>query len=128
MTSEGSVTNLINHIKNGDAEAARKLWELFAARLLRLARQQLEDQIYPIGDEEDIVVSALGSFCCGAERGKFAWLDNRRRLWGVLSRITRRKILDMQVHERRRPDRTRGGTATGARDMDEEPACPDPLL
>jgi DNA-directed RNA polymerase specialized sigma24 family protein len=128
MTSEGSVTNLIGHIKSGDAEAARKLWELFSARLLQLARKHLQDEIFPIGDEEDIVVSALGSFCCGAERGKFAWLDNRRRLWGVLSSITRRKILDMQVHERRRPDRLSGGSAAGARETEEAETALDPLL
>jgi DNA-directed RNA polymerase specialized sigma24 family protein len=128
MTSEGSVTNLISHIKNGDADAARKLWELFSTRLLHLARRQLQDEVYPIGDEEDIVVSALGSFCCGAERGKFAWLDNRRRLWGVLSRITRRKILDMQINERRRPDRIPSSPVTQGGNTEETNHFADPLL
>jgi DNA-directed RNA polymerase specialized sigma24 family protein len=101
MTSAGSVTNLIGRLKDGDEAAASRLWELFSARLLEFAREHLRDDILPIADEEDVVVSALGSFFSGAERGEFTLLSDREKLWNLLAVITKRKVFDHLNRENR---------------------------
>jgi DNA-directed RNA polymerase specialized sigma24 family protein len=101
MSSSGSVTELIDRVKAGDAEAARELWELYWPRLLGLARKKLPP--IGLGDEEDVVLSALASFFRGAPDGKFPLTKNRTDLWKILVVITSRKIVDLITRDRRQP-------------------------
>jgi RNA polymerase sigma factor (sigma-70 family) len=108
MTSEdeGSVTRWVGGLKEGDREAARRLWERYFADLVRLARNRLRAAPRAAADEEDAALSAFDSLCRGAEQGRFPQLDDRNDLWRVLVTITVRKAADLMQHERRRK---RGG-------------------
>jgi DNA-directed RNA polymerase specialized sigma24 family protein len=106
MASEGSVTRWIGRLKDGDPDAAARLWEGYSARLLALARVKLRGTPRRAVDEEDVALHAFDSFCRAAGRGQFARLDDRDDLWQLLALITARKAARVIEHQRRKK---RGG-------------------
>src|SRR5207247_5414237 len=69
MSTIGSLTLCIQHLQSPDArqrdEAARVIWERFAARLQALVRRHLDNRIRRREDEQDILQSMYVSFCTG---------------------------------------------------------------
>src|SRR6185369_9252315 len=108
MRPEASVTQWINQLKAGDPDAAQKLWERYFRRLVSLARKKLRAAPRRAADEEDVALSAFGSFCRGAEQDRFPQLHDRLDLWQLLVLLTARKAVDLAQHERRQK---RGGGA-----------------
>lgn len=100
MTSEGSVTCWIDQLKEGDAEAARQLWERYFHKLVELARHKLTTLPRRAEDEEDVALSAFDSFCRDAQRGRFPDLLDRSNLWRLLLTITIQKAIDLLRRER----------------------------
>ena len=96
----------LKSLKNGDAEAAQKLWSRNFEALVRLARDRLRGAPRALADEEDAALAAFDSFVRGAARGRYPRLDDRDDLWRLLVVITERKALDQAQHERRQK---RGG-------------------
>ena len=109
MSSDGSVTHWLRRPQAGDAAAAQPLWEAYFVRLVALARARLRGARKEEGDEEDAALSALDSFCRGAEQGRFPRLDDRDDLWRLLVTITDRKASDLAKREKRK--RKEGGGA-----------------
>ena len=101
MKNEPSAAALISKLRNGDEEAARILWDRFFAQLITLTRSRLRTSSRAMSDEEDIVLSAMKSFCIGMRNGRFPELSNRESLWRLLLTITLRKIADKQNYDRR---------------------------
>ena len=101
MKNEPSATALISKLRNGDEEAARLLWDRFFAQLITLTRSRLQTSSRAMSDEEDIVLSAMKSFCIGMRNGRFPELSSRESLWRLLLTITLRKIADKQNYDRR---------------------------
>ena len=101
MKNEPSATALISKLRNGDEEAARLIWDRFFAQLITLTRSRLQTSSRAMSDEEDIVLSAMKSFCIGMRNGRFPELSNRESLWRLLLTITLRKIADKQNYDRR---------------------------
>jgi DNA-directed RNA polymerase specialized sigma24 family protein len=91
MESGGSITFLIGRLVAGDRTAVGPLCERYFHRLVRLARKKLEDSPRLAADEEDVALSAFGSFIRHAEKGEFPDLRDRRSLWKLLVTITARK-------------------------------------
>ena len=91
MSSIGSLTLCIQHLQSPDGrerdEAARVIWERFAARLQALVRRHLDNRIRRREDEQDILQSMYASFCHGQLEGK-ASPKSRHELWKLLVRIT----------------------------------------
>jgi DNA-directed RNA polymerase specialized sigma24 family protein len=108
MSSAGSVTIWIGRLQDGDPLAAQELWERYFRRLVGLARQKLQGTPRGAADEEDVALSAFGSFCRGADEGRFPQLRDRDDLWQLLVAITAHKALDLVRHETRQK---RGGGA-----------------
>ncbi len=108
MRADASVTWWIDRLKEGDPDAAQKLWERYFRRLVGLARKKLRAAPRRAADEEDVALSAFDSFCRGAEQDRFPQLHDRLDLWQLLVLITARKALDLAQHERRQK---RGGGA-----------------
>jgi DNA-directed RNA polymerase specialized sigma24 family protein len=107
MSSGGSDTHWLGAIKNGEANAAQQLTEVFYRRLVGLARQRLGQTPRGPADEEDVALSALSSFFEGIAKGRFPQLSDRDDLWRLLVHITVRKAIDQINYERRkrrRPD------------------------
>ena len=85
------VTQWVIHLAEGDQSAAEKIWNEYFAKLVRLARRKLDGMPLRDVDEEDVVLSAMNSFCMGVVNNKFSKLNNRTDLWKLLVTITARK-------------------------------------
>jgi RNA polymerase sigma factor (sigma-70 family) len=108
MPSKGSVTRWLGRLQEGDPSAAQHIWERYFQRLVTLARKKLAGSPNRAADAEDVALSAFGSFCRNAERGRFPQLLDRDNLWRVLVVITARKAGHLLRDERRQK---RGGRA-----------------
>jgi DNA-directed RNA polymerase specialized sigma24 family protein len=91
MSSDGSVTQWLGRLQDGDPAAVQQIWERYFHRLVGLARHKLAGARPQIADEEDIALSAIDSFCRNAENGRFPKLMDRDGLWRLLVVITARK-------------------------------------
>ena len=78
LAGPGSITALLDRLKDGDHEAVRLLWQRYYPRLVALARKKLQDTPRRVADEEDAALSAFDSFCRRAEQGQFPDLKDRR--------------------------------------------------
>lgn len=108
MSTDGSVSQWVTLLRDGDHEAAQKLWERYFLRLVALARSRLGDAPRRVADEEDVALSAFDSFCRGAQGGHFPQLLDREDLWRLLVIITGRKSSHLKRDESRKK---RGGGA-----------------
>jgi RNA polymerase sigma factor (sigma-70 family) len=97
--NEDSVFLCLQQLKRGDADAARRLWELYYHRLIGLARKKLRGSPRRAMDEDDVVQSAFKSFCRRAQEGRFPNLQDRDSLWTLLALITARKAVKQRLHE-----------------------------
>jgi DNA-directed RNA polymerase specialized sigma24 family protein len=102
MTSDGSITQCLNALERGDPEAAQRIWNAYVTRLVDLARARLSGVPRRAADEEDEALSASDSFWRGAQRGRFARLDDRDDPWQLRMVITIRKARNSAKHERLR--------------------------
>jgi DNA-directed RNA polymerase specialized sigma24 family protein len=101
MPAAGSVTDWVLRLRDADDDAAQKLWERYFRRLVGEARKRLRDSPRRAADEEDVALSALDSFCRGAQKGRFPQLRDRNDLWRLLVTITARKAVDLKRYEGR---------------------------
>jgi DNA-directed RNA polymerase specialized sigma24 family protein len=86
-----SVTGWIGGLKAGDQEAARRLWNHYFEKLVRLVRGKLPEHGRRAFDEEDVALSAFKSFCAGVAEDRFPDLGDRDNLWAVLVVVAARK-------------------------------------
>lgn len=116
MTVDDAVTEWIAGLKDGEANAAQKLWQAYFLRLVNVARKKLQDAPRRVADEEDVALSAFKSFCLGAKAGRFPQLTDRDNLWPLLLALTAHKCVDQIRHATRLK---RGGPAGNvAADLD----------
>jgi RNA polymerase sigma factor (sigma-70 family) len=90
--------NLIARWREGDQQAAAALFQLYADRLIALARSQLSSQLSRRIDAEDVVQSAYRSFFNAAREGRFQ-LQQTDELWQLLVTITLHKLSDQARHQ-----------------------------
>jgi DNA-directed RNA polymerase specialized sigma24 family protein len=98
MSPSDSITQYIRRLKDGDPQAAARLFDCYFEQMARLARRRLGGTPRRAADEEDVALSAFDSFCRGAERGLFERLRDRGDLWRLLVVITARKAFDLVEH------------------------------
>ena len=60
--SSASVTEWLENLKDGDSQAAQKLWERYLQGLLRLARRKLGPRRSHVADEDDVVAETFVDF------------------------------------------------------------------
>jgi RNA polymerase sigma factor (sigma-70 family) len=101
MSSTGSITHLLDALKNGNQAAAQPLWERYHSRLMGLARQVLHSSPRGHADEEDVVQNAFNSFFQGVANGRFPQLNDRDNLWRLLVVLAARRAIDQVRRERR---------------------------
>lgn len=80
----------MRRLRAGDSSAAATIFDLFARRLVALARSRLTQAVQRKEDAEDVVQSALRSFFARHGEGEFAFADPHD-LWKLLALITLRK-------------------------------------
>ncbi len=109
MVDDSSVSGWIKQLVAGNTgEPVEKLWQRYFEKLVDLARLNLGRAARRAADEEDVALSAFGSFCAGAVEGKFPLLTDRDSLWRLLITITARKAYQLRLSDGRQK---RGGNA-----------------
>ncbi len=123
MSGEGSITQWLGQIQEGDSLAAQRLWERYYRRLTALAHKKLRDAPRRAADEEDVVQSAFKCFYQGVEAGRFPKLDDRDDLWRILVTLTANKAINQFRHEtrlKRNRGKVRGESVFQGNDPEEE--------
>jgi RNA polymerase sigma-70 factor (ECF subfamily) len=90
MPPDDSFADLIHRLRQGDQDAARRVYDTFVRRLMGLARHRLSQPILRREDPEDIAQSAIASFF-RRDRLKPFDLRSKNDLWALLAKITLRK-------------------------------------
>lgn len=90
MQPDSSFADLMARLRQGDQEAAHRIYEAFTRRLIALARTRLDGSLRQKEDPEDIVQSALASFFRRQSSDPYE-LTSWESLWGLLATITLRK-------------------------------------
>jgi RNA polymerase sigma-70 factor (ECF subfamily) len=90
MSEDSSFVRLMDQLRGGDPEAARRIFETYAHRLIGLARSRMDGIIQQKEGPEDVVQSALASFFRRDAAKPFV-LANWDNLWALLTVITLRK-------------------------------------
>jgi RNA polymerase sigma-70 factor (ECF subfamily) len=94
--SDGS---LLRHLRHGDQDAARLLYQRYAERLRRLARKQTSPDLAGRVDDDDIVQSVFGSFFRGVIHGSYD-VPAGEELWNLFLVITINKVRAKGAHHR----------------------------
>ena len=91
----------IGELKDGQSEAAAKLWKRYRLPLLAIARRKIAKYNSAYYDEEDATQSAFRSLCMGLRNGRFPDISDGDSLWRLMLVITSRKISAQQRYQHR---------------------------
>jgi DNA-directed RNA polymerase specialized sigma24 family protein len=121
MTEDiASISTWLERVKEGDEDAAARLWERYFRRLLGLARARLVAlRRQAAADEEDVVLSAFNDFFGAVRADKYADLHGRNDLWRVLATFVANKaktLLDREAAAKRGGGLVQGESALGQPD------------
>jgi len=84
----------IRKLLNGEHQSVERLWKTYFARMKSLVARRIGNSPRLIGHEEDIAMSAFGSFVRRAAEGQFPDLKDNDELWKLLKTIAIRKTND----------------------------------
>lgn len=87
MSSDQSFQLLMERLQAHDEEAARRLFEAYAHRLVGLAQERLDKLLWRRVDPEDVVQSVFKSFFKRQAQGQWH-LGDWEGLWALLASIT----------------------------------------
>jgi len=113
MAFSESQQHLHRFLNLGTDSSAEELDRQYRQQLCRLVEHEMNQRYRRREDPEDVVQSVFRTFFRHAAQGKFH-IENSAALWGLLRRITRRKILKHVEHfeaEKRNPRREEYGEA-----------------
>lgn len=98
MPTPGTITVLVQQMKQGDRDALEQLWKQYFQRLIGVAHQRLLGAPRQMADEEDVALSAMQSFCRALEENRFPKLENSGDLWQILVTLTRNKAVNLREY------------------------------
>lgn len=85
MTTEpGSITQWLQRLHAGEADAAKEIWNRYYPRVVRLAALQLIKSDDRSIDEEDVAQSTFRTVYLAVMNGKYPDIEDRRDLWRLL--------------------------------------------
>jgi RNA polymerase sigma-70 factor (ECF subfamily) len=93
MTDTQSFSTVMERLRSGEDDAARKVFDRFARQLAVLVRRHFDRKLAHRVDPEDVVQSAFKSFFVRHRKGSFR-LGDWDGLWKLLTLIARRKCVD----------------------------------
>jgi RNA polymerase sigma-70 factor (ECF subfamily) len=92
MAEPDSFHDLIQRVRQGEADAAEELWRRFEPTLRREVRLRLRDpRLRRLFDETDVCQSVMASFFVRAAAGQFD-LEGPQQLQGLLVQMGRNKL------------------------------------
>ena len=96
MKTKDPITEWINDLRTGDADAAAHLWGQFSKRVEEVARLRLDGVTRRVYDEQDAANSAFYCLCRGIAEGRFGEVGDRDNFWRLLAVIASRKVVSQQ--------------------------------
>lgn len=90
---EGSVTGWVKLTKQGDDDAAQKLWELYFQRIVQLANRRI-DGFSAAFDAEDVALSTFDQVFRAMREERLDTLADRCDLWQILRINAMRRASD----------------------------------
>lgn len=93
MDAEESVSSWIRQLRQGDQQAAHRLWNRYGEALQKIARSRYGFVLNAVFDEQDLAQSVFMSLWKNAESGRLAEVQDRNELWWLLLEITRRRAM-----------------------------------
>lgn len=90
---EGSVTGWVRLTKQGDDDAAQKLWERYFQRIVQLAHRRIEG-FSAAFDAEDVALSTFDQVIRAMREERLETMADRCDLWQILRVHTMRRALD----------------------------------
>ena len=97
----GTITALIDDLKQGDATAFEHLWARCFSTIVKLARQRLGSARKRVEDEDDVAAVVFQKLYFASVSGKLPELTDRQSLWRLLITMTRHAALDSISREQR---------------------------
>lgn len=97
--SSSHYDDLIRRLRSGDDEAAREVFDRYAARLLLLSRRRIGQRMNSRVDPEDVVQSVFRTFFARVKNDQFD-IAAKDDLFKLLVRITAHKTLRQIAHHR----------------------------
>ena len=97
MSDRKSLQALLDCHREGDETAARKIYQLYEERLVRLADRRIGRRLRPHVQPESIMLLVLESALGGIAKGKYN-VDLSGSLWNLLEKITDNKIRKKWTH------------------------------
>jgi RNA polymerase sigma-70 factor (ECF subfamily) len=91
MSQDPSFDALMAQLRSGQDEAATRVFNRFASRLIALARKQLDPQVRQKIDPEDVMQSVFRSFFARNAAGQLGEFETWDNLWAMLVVMTQRK-------------------------------------
>ncbi len=109
----GSISNLIDALKQGESLALEDLWDRMIIEAIPMAKGQLVGRggKRRVTDEEDLAHMALQSLLLGARGGEFPELSDRQGLFRLLREIIRCRAINLVRDER--AEKRGGGKVRG---------------
>ena len=98
--NDPSVTRWLTDLKDGDQQAAARLWDFLRIRLTKISKAAVVGPSTAY-DEDDVAQSAFISLCSAIQAGRYEMLADRDELWKLLAVITVNKAKNRAVSERR---------------------------
>ncbi len=136
--TSGSVTQWYEQVRQGDTEAAQKIFDRYFQDLTRvaLARSHYDNRPGLDAFSEGAAIEALADIFVGVLNGRFAEVQDRKALWKLLLTIAVRKIhsqVAYSLRKKRNANQTvsldasnSNGSSCGVADQIASPE-PDPL-
>lgn len=106
ISSEGSFSQMLVQLKQGDECALRMLWDRFFEPLQRLAIERVNARDRRVKDEEDLALSAINAFHECLKNGRYSSIESSNDVWRLLVTIVENKAIDhiRKEHAEKRGD------------------------
>lgn len=88
----GELSDCLDRVRRGDADAIGQLYDRFLDRSVRLAKSRLSVGEDHLIDDEQAAMSALESLVVRVRSGSYADIKDQLTLWNLLARIINRKL------------------------------------
>lgn len=109
---DGSITAHVRGVKSGSERSFEAIWAEYFDRLTELARYSLSPIGQQVATPDEVAGSVLRILWDGAQKNRFATVNDRRDLWRILVVLTEHKVIDK---ERQARAMKRGGAKGGGR-------------
>ncbi|MEM6468714.1 MAG: sigma-70 family RNA polymerase sigma factor [Planctomycetota bacterium] len=110
MSSGTGPTTLIQRLRAGDSDAARRLFELYQYEIRAMARRMRTART--MEDDEDVVIVAFAKCFAAIQKGKYPKVVHGKAFKRMLKHIAKNRMIDFRRKEKAQKRTPNDGTMT----------------